>query len=353
MDNKLEQLLADPSFVLWLRGECSAEEQKQWDQWLQDEPEHQRLIREAKEIVVAVDREYDISDSQKELERLNRVIDRYELRQKQKKVIFTFSSDNQPYRTIGRWAAAAAIVIAVVLGGMVGYYANETGQTAEQEIVETPRIEEYRTDYGEKLMFRLSDGSRITLNGNSSLTFSSTVEKGLNTEVRLEGEAYFNIAHLTGEGQRAFTVQTDDGTIQVLGTRFAVNTFRNETTTVLEEGRVTISNTGSTMNYELAPGQLARFKSNDNKIAIKEVNTQVYTSWKEDKLVFIETPMREVATRIEDTFGVEVVLAENVADESLSGSIKSTNLDVLEEALEEIFKTDIVQQDSKMFIAID
>jgi ferric-dicitrate binding protein FerR (iron transport regulator) len=140
----------------------------------------------------------------------------------------------------------------------------------------------------------------------------------------------------------------------VLGTRFAVNTFRGVTRTVLEEGKVNISNAGSSASYELAPGELAQFKSNDNKIAVKKVNTRIYTSWTEDKLIFENTPMTEVVTRIEDTFGIEVILVDKAfSDETLSGSIKSTNLNVLEEALEEILKTHISMRDEKMFIGID
>src|SRR5690625_876105 len=240
MNNSLEQLLADSSFVAWLNGECSQEEQTKWDQWLREDPKHQILVREAKEIALAVGSEYDIPDPEKELERLDWVIDRYESQKKHKQVILTFARDNQPYRAIGRRVAAAAIVIAVLLGGVVDYYVHTPWQDGQQEIVETPRADQYRTDYGEKLTFRLSDGSRITLNGNSSLTFSSVVEKGLNTKVWLEGEAYFNIAHLEDSQQRTFSVQTEDGSIRVLGTRFSVNTFRGETRTVLEEGEVTV-----------------------------------------------------------------------------------------------------------------
>ncbi|WP_185958389.1 FecR family protein [Fodinibius sediminis] len=347
----MEYLLADRSFVLWLRDECSVEEQKQWDRWLRESPEHQMFVREAKEIVMAVDDEYDIPDPRKELERMDRVIDEHESRQQWEKVIFTFGRDNQPYRVISRWSAAAAIMIAVILGGLIGYYTNKTDGLTEPEIVEIPKIEEYHTDYGEKLTFKLSDGSRITLNGNSSLTFSSTVEKGLNTEVRLEGEAYFNIAHLEDEDQRTFTVQTGDGSIQVLGTRFVVNTFRDETKAVLEEGKIAI-NTGSTTDYELTPGQLARFKSHDNKITVKEVDTQLYTSWTENKLIFEHAPMTAVSERIEDIFGVEVVLGKYLKHETLSGSIKSTSLQVLKEALEEVLKTDISQHENQLLIGM-
>src|SRR5699024_5502791 len=294
MKNTLEQLLSDSSFVRWLKDEASPEDEQKWEMWLREDPEHRLLVREAKQIVVAMERENHIPDPNVELEKLDQSIDRHERKKKRERLMAAFSSDYQPYRRIGRRAVAAAILMVVMLSSVIGYYFNGEGVIPRDEIVETPRVDKYHTDYGEKLTFRLSDGSRIMLNGNSTLVFSSTVEKGLNTEVQLEGEAYFNIARLEDEDQRTFTVQTDDGAIQVLGTRFAVNTFREETKAVLEEGSVTIQSAGSSATYELAPGQLARFKSHDNKIAIQEVNTALYTSWREGKLRFAHTPRKKV-----------------------------------------------------------
>src|SRR5699024_3932660 len=122
---------------------------------------------------------------------------------------------------------------------------------------------------------------------------------------------------------------------------------------VLREGTVTIKSGEPLATYELEPGQLARFKSNDNKIAIQEVNTALYTSWREDKLVFAHTPMQKVADRIEDTFGVMVILEASLKEETLSGSIKSTNLKVLKEALEEILKADINQNGNQLLIGVE
>lgn len=354
MNNSLENLLANPTFVLWLKGKCSPEEKKKWDQWVEEDPDHYRLVREAKEIVVAVDNEHDIPDPEIELEKLNRDIDHYEFHKKNKQLILTFSGDNQPYRAIGRRVATALLLLALLMGGVTGYYFNEGAQIAEQEVVEAPRVDEYQTDYGEKLTFRMSDGSRIILNGNSRLTFSTIVKKGLNTNVWLEGEAYFDIAHLEDKDQRTFTVQTDNGEIQVLGTRFAVNTFRDKTMAVLEEGKINITNNNrSSVSYEIEPGQQARFKAQDNKIAIKEVDTRIYTSWTEDKLTFENTPMTEVANRIEDIFGLDVVLSSRFRNETLSGTIKSNNMNVLTQALEEILMSNIKRQGKQLHIGVD
>ncbi|MDZ7691447.1 MAG: hypothetical protein U5K69_10005 [Balneolaceae bacterium] len=65
---------------------------------------------------------------------------------------------------------------------------------------------------------------------------------------------------------------------------------------------------------------MAQFKANDNKIAVKEVNTRVYSSWTEDKLLFENTPMNQVSKRIEDTFGIKVNVHDSLAGQVLSGS---------------------------------
>lgn len=350
MNNSLEDLLADKSFVLWLRGEATAKQKEYWDEWLNNDPDRQLIVREAKDIINTIDNEYEVPDPYDELEKLDHAINQYESNQQLNRLISSYSNYNHSYRTMARHTAAALLILAVILGGAVGFFYINGDLSGSNEIAETQQTEHYSTDYGEKITFRLSDGSRITLNGNSSLTFSSTKKNGLSTEVWLEGEAYFQITNLEGDKQRAFNVRTNDGTVSVLGTRFVVNTFRGETKTVLEEGRVTINNPGSIANYELSPGELARFRAEDSTITIKEVNTQVYTSWIEDKLTFENTPMIEVAKRIEDTFGVEVVLSTQLRDETLSGSIKSSNLNVLKEALKEILHTNIKQKKEKLII---
>lgn len=354
---RLEGLLAIKSFVLWLKGQCSFEEQEQWDNWLRKNPEQNKeLVKQAREVIGAREDEHTLLDSHAEMEKLNRKIDKIDK-------LVTPSQNFFYQRTL--WSnkysmgsiVAGILLLFVVLGNVVAYkagYLNGIDTDTKQQAQQQPAIEEYRTDYGEKLTFRLSDGSNIVLNANSKLRFSSTIEKGLNMEVWLKGEAYFDIAHFDGDQQRMFTVHTDGGNIQVLGTRFTVNTFQDRTQAVLEEGEISVKvkeeNLEYSKEYLLKPGEMARFTAFDNKISVKKVNTHVYTSWKEDKFIFDKTPMYEVATRIENTFGIDMVVDKKYADNVLSGSIKSSSVDVLREALEEILNTDIEQQGKKLLI---
>ncbi len=347
----MDDLLAKKSFVQWIKGECPPEEKEYWDAWLQDDPEHRLQAEQAKEIITALEGEFEIPDPEVELSKLDRIIDQYENRTEHRVNNYKYLYKRS------RGAVAAGILFLIVLMGSIYTSWNYSGEREEPEIAEVAQVQEYQTEYGEKLTFRLSDGSKIILNSNSHLKFSSKIEKGLNTEVWLEGEAYFNIAHLEDDQQRTFAVHTGNGSVKVLGTRFSVNTFGNKTRTVLEEGSISIGIENEADNslreYELEPGEMARFVAQDNKIAIQQVNTRIYTSWIEDKFVFKNTPMEEVKQRIEDTYGLEVILEERFAKEMLSGSIKNDNLDVLTEALAEIMDVTIKKKDQKLIIGTE
>jgi ferric-dicitrate binding protein FerR (iron transport regulator) len=347
----MKQLLTKGSFVLWIKGECSPEEKEYWDSWVEEHPEHRHQVEEAKEIITAFESKYETPDPEVELDKLEKLIDSYENQQKQ----FKNNNYNGFYNyKRSRGSIAAGIIFLIVLLGSVYASWNYPSETEEPEIAKVTPIQKYNTEYGEKLTFRLSDGSRIILNGNSNLKFSSKIKNGLNTEVWLEGEAYFDIAHRNEEQQGTFTVHTEDGSIKVLGTHFSVNTFRDATRTVLKEGKISIRVSNETSDksneYKLETGEMAQFNANDNKITVRKVNTQVYTSWTEDKFIFEDTPLAEVARRIENTFGKEVLIDERLANETLSGSIKSDNLDVLIEALAEILDVSVREENQKLII---
>lgn len=83
----------------------------------------------------------------------------------------------------------------------------------------------------------LPDGSFITLNKNSSLTYQSNQYAGKRS-VTLKGEAFFNVKH---DANRPFSVKVNDVLISVLGTSFNIRSIGNETEIIVEAGVVGIS----------------------------------------------------------------------------------------------------------------
>ena len=113
-----------------------------------------------------------------------------------------------------RWAVAAAAAVCLVAGGhLLSQLAG--GSAAEEEL----RIQQYSTIRG-KSEILLSDGTRIFMRNNTTLTLNTGIGNGERV-VRLSGEAFFNVAK---DEKRRFIVETGDLTVAVHGTEFNVRT---------------------------------------------------------------------------------------------------------------------------------
>ncbi|MDR8392417.1 FecR domain-containing protein [Aliifodinibius sp. S!AR15-10] len=347
----LEDLLDNDSFVRWIKDNASEEENKYWQEWLSEDPTRKELVEQARELVVVAELGKPIfSQPEKELRRLEQSMDQIDA-QSDKDV---FRKMHQRSGAFFGAVAAGLIMIIAVIGFLVNQ--NYPSATSDDTAAVTESKHEFRTDYGEKISLNLSDGSEIVLNANSHLKYFTSIEQGQDIEVWLEGEAYFDIYHYEGNQQRSFTVHTADGSVEVLGTKFFVKTSSEGTQTVLEEGKVRISvDKGDTNSLEknqvvMAPGELAHFNVGIEEVQLLEVNPEVYTSWTEGTWMFDQTPLSKVAKRIEDTFGVEVRIVGNLQQKILSGSITSTNLEFLQEALSKVINEPVTKKGDTLVI---
>ncbi len=79
---------------------------------------------------------------------------------------------------------------------------------------------DYKTSFGEQKTVALLDGSDVVLNANSIISFNPKQWKNKRI-VYLQGEAFFKVK----KDKKPFEVKTQNGTIQVLGTRFNVTSY--------------------------------------------------------------------------------------------------------------------------------
>ncbi len=179
----------------------------------------------------------------------------------------------------------------------------------------------------------LPDGSIIFLNSDSRIKYSIEGEKGIR-EVFLNGEAWFQVEKNT---KKPFVVHTPYYDVNVTGTRFNVKAYDtdNEITTTLEEGEVVIN---SSINFKLAfsptlnPGEQLVFNKYSKKMTIKTVNTKWFTSWKDNKLIFINLSLKDLIVLLERKYGVDIeVKNKAILDYHYDGTIKNESiLEVLE-----------------------
>ncbi len=206
------------------------------------------------------------------------------------------------------------------LGNKSIIYHSDNNQITYNEII-VPK--------GQKSQITLSDSTKIWLNGNSVLRYPSQFATG-RRDVELEGEAYLEVAK---DKERPFFVKTSELTIKVLGTKFNIKAYQGDKTieTTLIEGAVKILPTKSTMRLQetlLKPNEKATFDREGKSLILvdlafsgerkqievnqlqtkKSIEAEVepIISWKDDKLIFNDETLVEIALKMERWFGVDV-----------------------------------------------
>jgi ferric-dicitrate binding protein FerR (iron transport regulator) len=236
----------------------------------------------------------------------------------------------QPHRTSRTLYRVAAALTGLTLLGLLGYWSHGKLTRSVHE-----------TGYGQMVRLVLPDGSEVTLNANSSLTYRKQWPGGHTREVWLEGEAFF---HVRRQKQKTrFVVHTGKVRVEVLGTAFNVATRRGRTRVVLQSGRVKLEKAGQPGEAVLMqPRELVEYAAGDRQFRKRAVDPEPYTAWQGRKMRFNDTPIEEVARQLEDTYGLQVTLAgPGLAGRRLSGEISTRNLDVLLGALAALLEADV------------
>jgi len=223
-----------------------------------------------------------------------------------------------------RFAQLAAIL---AVGLFIGYFLNSEKKAA------APVYYTSLAPKGSISEMYLPDGTHIYLNSGSEIKYTIDGLEG-KREIFLTGEAWFQVAKMK---EKPFLVHTPFYDVQVTGTTFNVKAYTTdkEVITTLEEGSVHVQ---SSKNMELAeetvlkPGEQLVYNKELKNVQIQAVNTKWFTSWKDNKLVFINMSFKDLRTLLERKYGVEIEIADqSIIDYHYDGTIKNeTIIEVLE-----------------------
>lgn len=151
----------------------------------------------------------------------------------------------------------------------------------------------------------LSDGSRIWLNAESRLKYPE-VFAGDRREVYLEGEAYFEVAR---NEQAPFFVRTRDMNLQVLGTRFNIKAYPDETKTVttLISGSIGQHFPSTGRQLRLTPSHQSSFDGSTGDLQIREADPEEVLAWKNGKFIARDKTLEEIFRELARWYDFETV----------------------------------------------
>jgi len=220
-------------------------------------------------------------------------------------------------RIAGAVVAMALLALLTTLAVDAGYFS--FAQTEEKV---------YTAQRGQQSTVHLTDGTKVRLNVDSRLTIPTDFDED-EREVRLEGEAYFEVERDT---TRPFTVHARDATIRVLGTTFNVDSYSGakKTRVAVSEGKVAVEPNRDRVSGKsaiLIPQSLALVSEEGTHVR-EDVKLSKEIAWTNERLVFENAPFEEVVRKLERWYDIRAKVtlpAGNIV--SLNATFKDAPLE--------------------------
>jgi transmembrane sensor len=217
------------------------------------------------------------------------------------------TSTEKPVRNLRiYWSAAASFALIALLASVYFY------QSVPSQIAATN---------GQHLEYTLPDGSNVTVNADSKISFSASgfTKKRI---LKLEGEAFFSV-----QKGKPFVIKTNTGSVEVLGTALNVYSRNNKLSVSCLTGKVKVS--ANHQSLILMPGEKADLVSGTLQ-KTTNIQTDQMAGWRSGEFHFDNIPLISIFEEIERQFNV-IITTKGLENRYFTGSFSNKNLnEVLE-----------------------
>jgi ferric-dicitrate binding protein FerR (iron transport regulator) len=164
-----------------------------------------------------------------------------------------------------------------------------------------------KVPYGKRFKLTLSDGTIVHLNSGSLFTYPVSFIEGKDREVHVSGEAFFDVY---SDSLNSFKVYSTGSSAEVFGTKFNFKNYEedNFSEIILTEGSLGVKNTIDKSEVVIIkPGDMAKVDYSLGKIELSKVNTVLYTSWVDGRIIFRNENINNMITKLERIYDVIII----------------------------------------------
>ncbi len=211
----------------------------------------------------------------------------------------------------------AIFILLIGLGAVIQYFF--TDLTSNKKLVYDQHLSVF-APLGQMTDLELPDGTLVKLNSGTTILYNGDFSSG-NREVFIEGEAFFDVQT---DKEHPFVVKSKLLDVKVYGTLFNICSYHddNDFSATLVEGSISILDKDGNEISKLKPGDNAAYNENESNITVSQINTSLYTSWKEGLVTYRNEKMKDIARQIERWYNVEIVIQkEGLGEERYFGTI--------------------------------
>jgi len=353
-DYDIEDFACDHSFQQYCRGE-SESAVSFWNVWLSEHPHKADQINSAKQLV------FFLSAGQgKRLEQLSHL----KRGLQQRNLLEASIKNTQPIKNkVPKSRAFLTALAACLTAGVIGYFLIQNNSFTRT--VELSRKAEYSSSLVDRKTVILPDGSRVTLNKNSTITLSPDFSK-TKRALTLTGEGFFEISHDPGN---PFLVHTNAVTVKVLGTVFNISAYprdKGRTETTLLKGKVEVSlNAKPSQKYLLRPNEKLVTQHSDagfgapditlKSTVLSEKSSRLKpseTAWLRQRLELSNERLEDITRKLEQWYGIKIEFEdESPKSYRYSGTFESETVLQALEALQLSYPFKLRSETEKIVIS--
>jgi transmembrane sensor len=291
--------MTDELLIKFLLNETSEEEGLTVQAWLEADPSNQAYFGQFEKIWKA-GKKLAVSST----------VDEEQAWLKFKEKAANHEAIVRPLKRNFSWLKIAAIL--VMIGGIWMAY-NLFGPDRYKDLVAENQV----------LTEQLPDGSELTLNKNSEISYVRNFKKHRHVKLS-KGDVFFNVAH---DKAHPFVIDIKKVSVTVVGTSFNIKRLKDETEIIVETGIVRVELNGE--KIELHKGEKVLIGRPDAKL-IKEKNTdQLYNYYRSNLFIARNTPLQKLVDVVNEAYGSEI----SIIDPSLGAETITTTFKV-EDGLE-------------------
>lgn len=288
MENEFEHW--DALIAKFLAGEASREEAARLEAWRKESAMNEQLFQGSYRLMDTVDANVNTDAA---WNKLNKLI------------------NGAPVKTIPVYQrpavlrAAAALLLLAAFGFIMSWFMNQP----DTKPVMLMAAQQARQE-------KLPDGSKVFINKGAELSYETA--KDGSRQVKLKGEAFFDVVH---NEEEPFVVLINDICIRDIGTAFNIKAIpgSEQIEVMVESGEVHFYS-ATDQGLKLRQGEKAQYHIAEKRFTrITPTPSENTTSYKTKQFRFRETPLKEVVAQINAVYDTDIRLAdEAIGSERLS-----------------------------------
>jgi transmembrane sensor len=317
--------ITDDLLVKYLVGEATESESRQAQQWINASDTNRKYYDDLKRIWQESER---IADGSK----VNEDAAWLRLQNRIGKIEPTKVVRKSPILG-SQWLKIAASVIFVCLISYLVYY-----RFYDDHIID--KIS------GDKVLSEnLSDGSTVTLNSNSQLSYPARFV-GNKRLVKLTGEAFFKVAP---DKTKPFIISVQGATISVVGTSFDVKNRNGETEVIVATGIVKVKAHGK--EVQLYPGEKVMVTGAGTELIKQQNKGSLYNYYITGALICDQTPLYQLVDKLNEIYGVQIEITNSkLRNLPITTTFKGQSLDEILKVIAETFNIKTEHQGNRFLL---